>query len=67
MAFSTVILTWGEGHAFSPCIRGVSRRDVVVLESFSSDRTVEVARAAGARVHRCEFGDPETQWDGARS
>ena len=58
MAFSVLVLTLEEEDNVLPCMQSVSWcDDVVVLDSFSSDRTVELARAAGARVYRREFDD----------
>ena len=58
MSISVLVLTLNEEANLGPCLRSVSWcDDVVVLDSFSSDRTVEVARAAGARVFQREFDD----------
>jgi glycosyltransferase involved in cell wall biosynthesis len=49
--FSVLILTLNEERELPDCLASVSRcDDIVVLDSGSSDRTVEIARAAGARV-----------------
>lgn len=48
---SVVILTLNEERDLPRCLASVSAcHDVVVLDSGSTDRTVEIARAAGARV-----------------
>ena len=48
---SIFILTLNEEQNIQACLDSVSWcEDVVVLDSFSSDRTVEIARAAGASV-----------------
>jgi len=48
---SVLILTKNEEQRLPGCLRSVeSCDDVVVLDSGSTDRTVEIARAAGARV-----------------
>lgn len=49
--FSVVILTLNEERNLPGCLGSVAASDdVVVLDSGSTDKTVEVARAAGARV-----------------
>jgi glycosyltransferase involved in cell wall biosynthesis len=49
--FSVLILTLNEEHNLPACLASVAGcDDIVVLDSGSTDRTVEVARAAGARV-----------------
>jgi glycosyltransferase involved in cell wall biosynthesis len=56
--FSILILTFNEERSLPRCLataRGCD--DVVVLDSGSTDRTVEIARAAGARVFTRPFDD----------
>jgi glycosyltransferase involved in cell wall biosynthesis len=49
--FSVLILTLNEEHNLPACLASVAGcDDIVVLDSGSTDRTVELARAAGARV-----------------
>jgi glycosyltransferase involved in cell wall biosynthesis len=49
--FSVVILTLNEERSLPRCLASVREcTDIVVLDSGSTDRTVEIARAAGARV-----------------
>jgi glycosyltransferase involved in cell wall biosynthesis len=49
--FSVLILTYNEERNLPRCLASVAGcDDVVVLDSGSTDRTVEIARAAGARV-----------------
>ncbi|WP_394766677.1 glycosyltransferase family 2 protein [uncultured Paludibaculum sp.] len=56
MGISVLILTLNEERNIESCLRAVSwSDDVVVLDSFSSDRTVEIARAYGARVVQRRF------------
>jgi len=58
LALSVVILTFNEERHLPACLASVARcRDVVVLDSGSTDRTVEVAQAAGARVVVHPFRD----------
>ncbi len=56
--FSVVILTLNEERNLPRCLASVREcDDVVVLDSGSTDRTVELARAAGARVFTRPFDD----------
>jgi glycosyltransferase involved in cell wall biosynthesis len=49
--FSVLILTLNEEHNLPACLASVAGcDDIVVLDTGSADRTVEIARAAGARV-----------------
>jgi len=51
LSLSVVILTLNEEKNLPDCLASVAMcEDVVVLDSGSTDRTVEIARAAGARV-----------------
>lgn len=54
--FSVLILTLNEEANLPRCLASVARSDdVVVLDSGSTDRTAELARAAGARVFSRSF------------
>jgi glycosyltransferase involved in cell wall biosynthesis len=56
--FSILILTKNEEQNIADCIKAVSWcGDIVVLDSFSSDATCEIARAAGAKVFQRAFDD----------
>lgn len=56
MSVSIMILTLNEEPNIQACLETVSwSDDVVVLDSFSTDRTTEIARAAGARVIQRKF------------
>lgn len=56
--FSILILTLNEADNIEACIESVAwADDVVVLDSFSSDATCELARAKGARVFQRKFDD----------
>ena len=49
--FSVLILTFNEARDLPACLDSVAAcDDVVVLDSHSTDRTAEIARAGGARV-----------------
>ena len=53
---SVLILTLNEEQNLSDCLKSVAWcEDVVVLDSLSSDRSVEIARQAGARVVQRRF------------
>jgi len=62
MALSVLILTYNEADNIADCLRSVSWcDDVVVLDSYSTDGTVEVARTLGARVIQHRFQDYASQ------
>jgi len=54
MRLSAVIITWNEEHVLPGCLQRLVGLvdEVVVVDTGSTDRTVEIARAAGARVER---------------
>jgi glycosyltransferase involved in cell wall biosynthesis len=53
---SVLILTWNEESLIRQCLESVAwSDDVVVLDSFSTDRTVALAQGAGARVVQNPF------------
>ena len=55
---SVVVLTKNEERHLPGCLASVRWADeVIVLDSFSSDRTVEIARSFGAAVHQRPFRD----------
>ena len=52
VSLSVIIITHNEAGNIADCLAGVSFADeIVVLDSGSTDQTVELARAAGAIVH----------------
>lgn len=56
MPASVLILTLNEENNLPGCLESVAwSDDIVVFDSFSTDRTVEIARAAGARVVQRKF------------
>lgn len=58
---STLILTLNEEENLPHCLESLKWcDDVVVLDSLSTDRTVELAKAAGARVVQRKFDDWST-------
>lgn len=59
---SVLILTHNEEVNLPACLESVKWcDDVVVFDSFSTDRTVEIARAAGARVLQRKFDNERNQ------
>jgi glycosyltransferase involved in cell wall biosynthesis len=56
MGVSVLILTLNEEANLPDCLQSVSwSDDIVVFDSYSSDRTVEIAKAAGVRVVQRAF------------
>jgi len=65
---SILILTLNEEKNLSACLKAVSwSDDVVVFDSFSTDTTVEIAKAAGARVIQHKFDNYSAQRNAALS
>ncbi len=63
---SVVILTKNEENDVLGCLDSVSFcDDIHVFDSFSTDRTVELARAAGAHVHQRRFDSYAAQRNAA--
>ena len=59
---SVVILTRNEETNIGRCLDAVSwSDDVLVVDSFSDDRTVEISKAYGARVIQRAFKDFSSQ------
>ena len=55
---SVLILTLNEEANIARCLESVSwSDDIVVFDSFSSDRTIEIAQSYGARVIQRQFDD----------
>lgn len=62
MNFSVLILAKNEERDLPDCLRSLGGLDdVVVLDSFSTDRTEAIARDAGARFERRAFDDFASQ------
>jgi glycosyltransferase involved in cell wall biosynthesis len=62
MSISVLILTLDEEVNLAACLDSVAWcDDVVVLDSFSRDRTVEIARAGGARLQQRAFDNYANQ------
>lgn len=56
---SVVVMTYNEEENIGRCLESVSGlgQEICVLDSFSTDRTVEIARTHGARVDKHPFSD----------
>jgi glycosyltransferase involved in cell wall biosynthesis len=66
MCVSVLILTLNEEMNLPRCLESVAwSDDIVVFDSHSTDRTVEIARAAGARVFQRVFDTYATQRNAA--
>ena len=60
--FSVLILTLNEEQNLPDCIASVKWcDDIVVLDSLSTDRTVELAKATGVRLYQRRFDDFASQ------
>ncbi|MDP1832903.1 MAG: glycosyltransferase family 2 protein [Geothrix sp.] len=65
---SVVILTYNEEVNLPGCLASVAWcDDIVVFDSFSTDRTVEMAQTAGVRVVQQRFENYGTQREAARA
>ena len=56
-ALSVVIITFNEEKNIKRCIESVAlvAEEVIVIDSFSNDKTVEIALALGAKVIQSPF------------
>ena len=62
MSISVLILTLNEEQNLPACLDSLAWcDDIVVLDSFSTDRTVEIAEARGARVYQRRFDGERNQ------
>ena len=57
MELSVVIITFNEEEHIARCIRSVEKiaDEIIVVDSFSTDSTISIARANGALVHSIAF------------
>lgn len=64
IAISVVVLTFNEEKNITACLQSVRgwATDVFVVDSGSTDRTVELASTCGATVHRHPFETHARQW-----
>lgn len=66
MSVSVLILTLNEELNLQDCLESVSwSDDIVVFDSFSVDRTVEIAKAKGARIFQRHFDNYASQRNAA--
>jgi len=66
VGISVLILTLDEETSLPGCLQSVSwSDDIVVFDSFSSDKTVEIAKACGARVIQRKFDGYSAQRNAA--
>ncbi|WP_274425389.1 glycosyltransferase family 2 protein [Chelativorans sp. YIM 93263] len=62
MGVSVLIMTWNEEANLPACLESLAwSDDIVVLDSFSTDRTVEIAKAAGVRVIKRKYDTEDRQ------
>jgi glycosyltransferase involved in cell wall biosynthesis len=62
MSISVLILTLNEELNLQACLASVAwSDDIVILDSLSTDRTLDIARAAGARVYQRRFDNERNQ------
>lgn len=62
MSISVLIMTLNEEVNLPACLASLDWcDDIVVLDSFSSDRTVEIAQAAGARIYQRHYDTEDRQ------
>lgn len=62
MTVSALIMTYNEEMNLPACLESLAWcDDIVVLDSFSTDRTVEIAKAAGARVYSHAYDTEDRQ------
>lgn len=54
---TTIILTYNEELNIKDCIKSVKKisKRIIVIDSFSSDKTIEIAKSMGAEVHQHKF------------
>ncbi len=58
MSCSVLILTLNEGLILPRCLQALHWcDDIVILDSYSTDNSIEIAEAAGARVYQRAFDD----------
>ena len=66
MSISVLILTFNEELNLSRCLDAVAwSDDVVVLDSYSSDATLEIARRFNARIYMRHFDDERSHREAA--
>jgi len=61
---TTIILTYNEELNIEECIRSVKNisKRIIVVDSFSSDKTIEIARELGAEIYQNNFVNHSKQF-----
>ena len=64
---SVIILTFNEEIHIERCLRNARRfaKEIFVVDSFSTDKTVEIAKSMGAKVYQHEWKYPADQFNWA--
>ena len=59
-SFSGIIITYNEEGSISQCINSLNPfcSEILVVDSFSTDKTIELAKKLGAKVIQNEFNSP---------
>ncbi|WP_431196234.1 glycosyltransferase, partial [Maribacter dokdonensis] len=54
LSISTIILTYNEEQHIERCIKNAQQfsESIYLIDSFSSDRTIEIAESLGAKVYQ---------------
>ena len=62
-SIAAIILTYNEEKHISRCINSLKNicEEIFVIDSFSKDRTVEIAKEAGAQVYQNPWNNYSTQ------
>ena len=64
--FSIIILTYNEETAIAKCLDAIRWcDDIIIIDSFSSDTTIEIAKKNGARVFQRKFDNYSNQRNAA--
>lgn len=64
---SVIILTYNEELNFEHCLKSVAgwAGEIIIIDSFSTDKTLEIAKKYGAQVHQHEFKNQADQFNWA--
>ena len=67
LSLTVIILTYNEEKHIERCIRSVRRfsANIIVVDSLSTDRTIEIAESEGASVYQHEFVNQAAQFNWA--
>jgi glycosyltransferase involved in cell wall biosynthesis len=69
MILSVVITTFNEAHNIASCIQSVQALadEIIVMDSFSTDETVQIAQSMGAKVVQRKFDNYSAQKNAANA